>query len=510
MRGNIISMDRQMVNDNTNNATDANLELFLDDELLSWEHNLKRQLCQPTKHPDNPILQPEQPWEETAITLYGSVLPREKGGLAMWYMALAGGWRSNQTMCLAESEDGVAWTRAIQPDLPYRECNKSNVVLGSDPNVHGPCVLRNEHNDDPNERYLVLYDSYTKYRPELADTLRHDRCCYTAVSPDGIHWTPKKGRLSIPGKSDTGQGVVWDPLHRRYIAYLRGTRSQHDPFGRPYGESQRVRYVRAAVSADFLHWSDPVELLRADISDGDPDHQFHQFSVTRRGNQYVALLSIFHISGFEKLRCADEGGREILLEEGTCDTQLAVSRDGLHWRRVANRAVFLPLGSPGAWDSHWLTTASQLVTTDAETLLYYGGAGTSRREGHNTRLGLATLPRDRFQALQPRLLRQPGVVETKPLRIDPRGELYVNADARHGRVVAELCDFEGNTIEGFALDDCDAVTTDSLDAPLRWRGKPIGQAVRDESFGRDIRIRFYLHQASLYAARIPSILPVLV
>ncbi|MBN1943469.1 MAG: hypothetical protein JW849_09285 [Phycisphaerae bacterium] len=497
-------MDTPMFNDTTNkNETDRNLELFLDDELLSWEYNLARTLCQPTKHPANPILQPEQPWEETAITLYGSVLPREEGGFAMWYMALASGWRSDQMMCLAESADGVAWTRAIQQGLPYRNCAESNVVLGPEPNVHGPCVLRNEHNDDPSERYLVLFDSYTRYRPQSAEARRHDRCCYTAVSPDGVHWTPKEGRLAIPSKSDTGQGVVWDPLSRRHIAYLRGTRAVHDPFGRPYGESQRVRYVRAATSADFLHWSDPIELLRADIIDGDPDHQFHQLSVTRRGNQFVALLSIFHITGFEKMRSADEGGREILMEQGSCDTQLAVSRDGLHWRRVANRAVFLPLGLPGTWDSRWLTTAGQLVTTDAETLLYYGGAGTERGEGHKTCLGLATLPRDRFQALQPRRLGQPGVVETKPLRINPTGELYVNADAQKGRLVVEVCDFMGKTIEGFALDDCDAITTDSLDAPVRWRGKPIGQAVRDENPGKDIRIRFYLHQASLYAAKIP-------
>lgn len=490
------------MNDN-HNATDANLELFLDDELLSWEHNLQRQLCQPAKHPSNPIVKPAQPWESSYITLYGSVLPRDEGGLAMWYMALAGGDRSDQCMCLARSEDGVAWTRAMQPGLPYRNCAESNVVLGPEPNVHGPCVIRNEHGDDPNERYLVLYDSYTKFRPASAEAKHHGRCCYTAVSPDGVHWTPKEGRLAIPGKSDTGNGVVWDPSRRRYIAYLRGGRSSHDPFGRPYGESQRVRYVRAAVSADFLHWSDPVELLRADETDGDPDHQFHQFSVTRRGNQFVGLLSIFHITAFEKLRWDRDGGREILMEQGTCDTQLAVSRDGLHWRRVANRTVFLPLGSPGAWDSHWLTTASQLVTTDAQTLLYYGGAGTKRSEGHNTCLGLATLPRDRFQALQPRRLGQPGVVETKPLRIDPDGELYVNADARCGRCVAELCDFEGNVIEGFSLDDCDAVTTDSLDAPVRWRGKPIGQTVRGDHGRKDIRIRFYLHQASLYAAKIP-------
>lgn len=49
------------------------------------------------------------------------------------------------------------------------------------------------------------------------------------------------------------------------------------------------------------------------------------------------------------------------MELGMFDTQLAVSRDGCRWDCCADRAVFLPLGRPGEWDSEWVVTASQIV-----------------------------------------------------------------------------------------------------------------------------------------------------
>jgi hypothetical protein len=480
------------------------LELFLDTHLLSWEHNAQRVLQQPVRHERNPLLRCEYPWETQYIG-YGSVVQRHDGKFGVWYMSGAKGMamHGDQLLCYAESDDGVEWRRAMTTQFPYEGHAETNIVMGVKADVHGPCVLRNQHSDDPDQRYLILFDSYPRFRPELKDLLQGSRWCYTATSPDGVRWFPPQGRPAIPGKSDSGQGVVWDPARKRYIAYLRGTRTPHRPFDAPQGELTRVRYIRAAVSSDFERWSEPIELLRADGRDGDPEEQMHQLTVTRRGRQYVGMLSFFHLTDYVQMPYASEG--IITMEEGTCDTQLAVSRDGLRWGRVADRQVFLPNGAPGTWDSRWTTTASEIIFAGDRMLFYYFATGRRRQDVPPllSQLGMAELPRDRFQALRPRHLAQPAVLETKPLYLR-EGDLRVNADARHGKITVELCDFNGVTIDGFARDQSDSVESDGLDHVVRWKGKRLSDAVdRASLFQKAVRIRFYIHNASLFAAEIP-------
>ena len=482
------------------------IELFLDRHRISWEHNVDRHLNHPAKYEGNPILEPRHPWEDSYVTVYGSVLARGGGGFGLWYMAGARGMQADQMMCYAESDDGLTYRRVMSRANPYPGAAPTNIVLGPEPNVHGPCVIENQHSDDPSVRYLLLYDSYPTYRPELAETLQGSRWCYSATSADGLTWTPRLGRPAIAGKSDIGQCVVWDQTHRRYIAYLRGTRgTQVSPAS---VETQRVRYVRAAWSNDFLHWSEPVETFRCDEQDGDPHHQAHQLSVTRRGDQFVGILSIFRIEQFIPMP-----RHKLVMEEGPIQTQLVVSRDGLDWRRVADRQEFLLRGGAGQWDSYWLVTADRIVYDDKRMLIYYAASSARRCDlphynpgsppGARYRIGAATLPRDRFQALRPRRLFQPAVLETKPLAFQP-GELRLNADASLGRITVELCDFNGQTIEGFSQADCTPVARDDLEQVVRWRGRPLSDAVDPSKvFQRRIRVRFYLHHASLFAAHWP-------
>jgi hypothetical protein len=487
--------------------TNDQIELFLDDYRLSTQYNVQRRLCQPIKHEDNPIVASEHPWEHLYVQVFGNVMPKEDGsGYRMWYIGGAKGMQKGQYLCYAESDDAIHWQKIMSDRNPYEDCRQTNILLGLEANVHGPCIIRNCHNDDPRQRYLMLYDSYSWFRPEIEDQLGGiARWCYVATSPDGLDWTPAKGIPVIPGKADCGQSVVWDPVNKQYIAYLRGTRNNNapfDPFASPYGETTRVRYVRAATSPDFIHWSRPFELLRADEQDGDPNHQIHQLAVTRRGGQYVGLVSLFHIDEYFDVDYEDKG--RILMEEGCCDTQLAVSRDGFNWHRLADRALFLPRGAPGQWDATWIVTANRIFFDGDRMLLYYAAWGCKRSQyGHQAKLGVAVLPRDRFQAIGPRMLSQPALLETKPLFLT-EGDLKINANAMHGKVVTELVDFDGNVIEGFSKEESDVLETDDLDHRVRWKGRRLSDAVDPASVTRyAVRIRFYIHQASLYAASLP-------
>lgn len=481
------------------------IELFLDRHRISWEYNVRRQVNRPVRHAGNPILRSEYPWEELYVTMYGNVLPKEDGsGYRMWYVGGAKGMQKGQYLCYAESDDGLSWQRVMSDRNPFGKTRGTNILTGLKHNVHGPHVLHNRHSSDPAERYLMFYDSYPGSRPELDRVLQGSRWCYTMTSPDGRAWSPEEGRPAVPGKSDSGNSVVWDPARERYIAYMRGMRphSELRPSDGPHGETVRVRYVRAAVSRDFLHWSDPVELWRAGSDEGDPHHHIHQLAVTRRGSQFVGLRSMFQVE--EYARITYEGRENFLMEDGVCESQLAVSRDGLNWSRVADGQVFLARGDPSAWDHRWIVTPGEFLVEKDRMLFYYGASNKRRADAPmNLAIGVSELPRDRFQALRPSQPHQPAVIETKPLYIGT-GDLVLNADASHGAIEAELVTFHGLPVEGFTRRDCAHAEGDSLDHVIRWKGGRLSDAITPESlFHRAVRIRLYLHNASLYAMYLP-------
>ena len=400
-------------------------------------------------------------------------------GFRMWYMALANGVRAEQMLCYAESDDGVEWRKPLFDIVPYGEHEKTNILLGPEVNIHGPCVLRHPRAAEEQERYLVFFDSYSHYRPELPEVQKTFRWTYTATSPDGIRWSPRKGRPALAGKSDTGQSIVWDPASQRFIAYMRGVLSD---------DGTRVRYVRAATSPDFLHWENEVELLRH------PDHrkQLHQFSATRYADLFIGLLSTFHVTD---VYSTDEYP---IFEEGTCDSRLLVSRDGMRWQPVAGDAAFLPLGEEGTWDARWITTASQLVFHDDRIWIYYSGSGRTRAQRHDLCLGLAQLPRDRFVALVPQNSGEEGVVELRPRRYGA-GDLLLNGNAAEGEIRVELRTFVGEPLEGFGREDCVPMRADSLDHAVRWKGGGLTEAVATHR--TPVRIHIRLRNARLHALR---------
>ncbi|MEX0977808.1 MAG: hypothetical protein WDZ48_03095, partial [Pirellulales bacterium] len=49
-------------------------QLFLDDHWIAAKENIRRRIEQPQKHPRNPLIVREHPWEKRFIQLYGTVL----------------------------------------------------------------------------------------------------------------------------------------------------------------------------------------------------------------------------------------------------------------------------------------------------------------------------------------------------------------------------------------------------------------------------------------------------
>ncbi|MAG35096.1 MAG: hypothetical protein CL878_02450 [Dehalococcoidia bacterium] len=468
------------------------VELFLDDELIAYTRNIRRELQPPTLHPGNPLIRREYPWEARHVCLYGSVLyDQERRLFRLWYNSIDEDYYNQQYLAYAESEDGINWTKPLFPIHELAGHTQTNVLLGPECNVHGPCVIRNPDPSDTDRRYLLLFDSYPQWRPEAESLGIHGRWCYAAESPDGLHWSPDKGRPAFAGKADSGQSVVWEPETETFRAYVRLTTV--DAFG------QRIRIWRLVESPDFVQWGQPRELLRTDERDGYPDMQIQQLTVTRYDGIYIGLLSLFRIKQF--VASEIEGG----LNEGpqVNYVQLVTSRDGIHFTRVADRAVFLAPSERGDFATHGFRTASQMLVHEDQVYIYCDGRTGGWQNG-GMEIGLATLSRDRFVALTPERLVEEGVIELVPLAY-PHGRLRLNGSSTvAGRIEAEVAGFDGEVIPGFERQSAVPLTGDELNHDLLWQSEgqtytldQLPPRLRDQP----IRLRLWLRQARVHALR---------
>lgn len=125
-------------------------QLFLDDHVVSKIQNLKRVLQQPVKHAANPLVVQEFPWEKRCIEVYGTVLYEpELGKFRMWYLASEHpDAKPEYYMCLAESRDGIRWTKPLIGPVKIQAHAKHNIVI---PGGHGMCVIRTADDPSPNK-----------------------------------------------------------------------------------------------------------------------------------------------------------------------------------------------------------------------------------------------------------------------------------------------------------------------------------------------------------------------
>jgi len=64
-------------------------------------------------------------------------------------------------------------------------------------------------------------------------------------------------------------------------------------------------------------------------------------------------------------------------------------------------------------------------------------------------------------------------------------------------VRAALAHADGRPVAGCDKDDCEPITQDGLDQPLRWKGK----ADLTDLVGQKVRLRIAARNAALYAVR---------
>jgi len=465
-------------------------QLFIDDVLVREARSVWFRQHLAERHPANPLVRAEHPWEGWRLELYGNVIfDEEEKIFKMWYLAEGGGhFTGPYNTHYATSQDGIRWEKPLVGPLRTRSGERTNALVEQQ---HLPSVMKDNRDPDPARRYKMI---------GWIDNPREARGYHTMVSPDGIHWKPFSTSPIAPS-ADVITGY-YDEQRKLYVAMPKiGTMVR--------GARRRVFYT--ITSEDFVRWSRPEPAFFPDLRDD--AGSLARIEESRRlldvPDDLAIMRTEFYGVGFYPAESCTLGFPWVFTinnnarygnHEGPFELQLAVTRDLKTWSRPF-RVPCLAMGKPGAWDEGLVVTQSRALRVGDEIWLYYGGAnythGTPclyRDIGRKTRytgsIGLAKWKLDRFVSADG--MSAESTLQTVPVTFSG-DRLELNAAVlRSGRLTVEPLDAGMRPIEGFGPSE--PVQGANLRAVVKWKRGSIASLK-----GKPVALRFRLNGAQLFS-----------
>lgn len=396
--------------------------------------------------------------------------------------------------CLAESKDGITWTRPELGIVEFEGSKKNNIILRG-PGTHNFAPFKDNNPDcAPEAKYKALGGGQKESGGLIA-----------FQSPDGVQWSRLGDKPVITeGAFDSQNLAFWDATIGKYRAYYRVFSEGETTVDvwKPAG----VRAIRTATSDDFISWEDETDLIYEDS----PEMQLYTNQVhpyVRAPHQLIGLPTLYIERGWSPSMRAlpDPEDREkranAHLRYGTAltEVQLMASRDGVHFKRW-NEAFMRPgIERPGTWQyghqfaaCHAVVTKSSLPGASDELSIYSSESGW---HGDSNALRRYTLRLDGFVSVNAPM--KGGEITTKPIQFSgDQLELNFSTSAA-GSLRVEIQDAAGKAIEGFALEDCHEIFGDSSARTVSWKNDKSLHSIA----GQPVSLRFVLNDADLYSYR---------
>jgi hypothetical protein len=432
--------------------------LLLDSRVVAQTEGMVLRPGRAVKHPANPLFREDRPWEVRFDNLYANVIRDPATGLyRCWYSPFIVDPAMSETprerrvteryrprnremgVCYAESRDGLKWEKPELGLIDFRGSTRNNLVIRG---PHGAGVFQDPRDPDPQRRFKMFFRDYEQLRSMAV-----------AFSADGLKWGSPQACPEIHVHGDTHNNAFWAPELGKYVGITRLKTDQ--------------RLVARTESADFLHWTRGVEVLR-----GDPANQTYAMPVLRYAGVYLGLVMILR-RGEDRVHC-----------------ELTWSPDTTIWHRVAPGTPLIPNSDkPGDYDWGCVYAAAVPVVLAHEIRLYYGasnGPHTNWRDGF---LALATLRPDGFAGWSPAQTGAAGTLVTQPITCTG-SQLCVSADAAGGSLRVAVVGQEE-----LGWEQCMAVKSNVTDGPVHWSGGATLHRLR----GKKVQLKFQLQDATVYA-----------
>lgn len=428
-------------------------ELLVDDFLIDRLEAVALTLHQPEAR--EVVLTCDAPWEGNTSGYF--TLFEDEGRFRMYYR----GWHFDpatkkeahlDSTCLAESRDGLHWTKPSLGLFEFGGSKENNIVHAGDEATHNFTPFKDQNAaTDPRARYKALGRVSQLVEGKKSWALR------AYGSPDGLHWSRLAPEPVISaGAFDSQNLAFWDAERGEYRAYWRIF-------------SNKLRAIRTATSKDFLHWEN-----QADLTYGDAPGE-HLYTNTVRPYFRAPHLFIGFPTRYQP-------------KNSQVEPVFMTSRDGVRFRRWSD--ALIPITVPQDRDgnrSNYMTNGLlQLPGQDRELSVY---ATEAYYTGPGGRVRRFVYRMDGFVSARAEAR---GTLVTKPLTF-AGAELALNIVSR-GVTRAELQDAAGRPIAGFALGDCTPIQGDFVDHVVAWKGGSLAPLA-----GQPVRLRVELQDADLYA-----------
>jgi len=454
----------------------TNRQLFVDDYLIESMQGVNLKLHGAT--PAGNILTLDAPWEGSTCDYHTVFQDGEmyrmyyRGSSHEGYVVealLEPGERvvpvHPETICYAESTDGIHWTKPELSLIEFDGSTRNNIVWLDE---------RTETRD-----MVPFLDGNPQVRPEeqYKGIVWKGSEVFAVASPDAITWRFMRDEPILTERPfDTQNVPFWDPWREEYVIYTRGMIGTGSSFEGGY------RWIRRATSSDFFNWS-PLEPI--DTGDSPHEHLYTNGTVPypRAPGVYLSFPRRFH---------PDRVPLDDSKWPGTADAVFMSSRDGLHWDRRFMESIVRPGIGPRNWTSrNNLLSCGIVETGEAELSMYV----LRHRDFPSVHIERVTFRKDGFVSANAGY--DGGELTTKPLIFDGR-ELELNySTSAVGSIRIELQDESGRPIEGWSLDDSAEIFGDHIERVARWEGGADLSAVA----GQPVRLRFMLADADLYSFR---------
>jgi hypothetical protein len=494
-------------------------QLFIDDRFIESARGIQLTLNPPFAH--DIVLESQMPWE-TFRVFFNSIVDTG-AGLQMYYtdMCFLADGRITTNLCLAESDDGLHWSRPELGLYEFQDSRKNNIIA---PFVHGA-----PHYDPacPLAPYLMIGTLSGLIDPdglkppsEIADPTKHARykddlfgiTCdkpFLFTSQDGIHWTVAPGPLADFACDNWTNQIFYDHRLKKYVSYLRGfpgRRTVHryetdDPakipwaVPRPDAKPDGYGCVYITNELPIVHDVDPLDRWKGDVQNP------AVIPYADAQDVYLAMPSLhrWYPGPGKNPIPADVGARHRFkfFNDGLDDVHLLVSRDGIHWTRPS-RWPYIGLGPWGDYNGGSIFTGLGLVRRNNELWHYYTACKRTHGsvvpgDNNSTRICRARQRLDGFVSVD---AGPEGAEFTTPLLTFTGNHLELNLNCSAlGETRVELLNADNQLIPGHALDDCDPIDLNHIAHIVTWKNNSDLTALQD----KPLRLRFKMYLTKLYA-----------
>ena len=456
-------------------------ELFVDRFLIERLKNARLQLHEPRD--EGVVLHMDKPWEGPHAG-YSTVI-RDGERWLMYYRGISKlglDGSEHERACLAESRDGITWTKPELGLFEFDGSKANNIVLANAaPVTHNFCPMLDSKPGVPNdERFKAVGGT--------ADKL------FAFVSADGIRWKrmrdePILSKADVPFQHihlfDSQNLAFWSESEQTYVCYFRVW--------------DGLRRIARSTSSDFRKWT-PAVLMQQVHDDGEsgPQPAPAEHLYTNQTSPYFRAPHIYVATAARFFE-----GRQVVTAEqakslninpqyyqDTSDSVFMTSRGGNVYDRTFLEGHIKPGIGLRNWVSRTNYPALNFVQTGPTEMSFYINHDYAQPTAHLRRYSLRL---DGFASIRAGAVG--GELVTKPFTFSGDALIVNFATSAGGGLQFELQDAFGKTLPGYSLSECRELIGNELDRVVEWNKSP----TVTPHVGKSVRLRCVLKDADLFA-----------